>query len=400
MISELFTGGRAVGHAWLRTIQGRLHTTQRVASPLGDLRLPHLPAGHEVERDILDVFKKYRGEIDYTRAYRDGQRVDALELQVDGNWSSVLDVCRGNRVMLNICNLHREIPYLGEAASMISGALESNVRFDAFCSGPAMSATPVHYDYDNAFVMQAVGTKHWRCYDNLSDVHRHFGGYRVDQGTVGQKHFEKIMGPGDGIYIPGGTLHEAFTVGDSSIHFAIDLTPITPESSIGYLVRARVEDSQRGDAYEPYSAELARTTWERSRAALSAIQPQDLHEWHQRYLLWAAARYRRVSAKPYSRAGARGLKTAPGAWARLRTEGDEVRIDHQAFSNTVANSQPWTFEPAAVTLPAALGPLLESILANTNGGISVEDIDAVLDPDSTDLLAGALVQAGIVEVAA
>lgn len=400
MTTTLYRGSDAFDAPWLEVIKSRLHTERRVASPLSAMALPHMPDAATVERDILSVFRKFRGEHDYTRAYRNGAKLDALGLELDDEWTSILDACRHNAVMLNICNLHREIPYLGEAASMLSGALHAHVRLDAFCSGPGMAATPIHYDYDNAFVMQLVGTKHWRCYDNRSEVHVHFGGYKVDETAVGNKHFERVMARGDGIFIPGGTLHEAFTTHASSIHLAIDLSPITPDATVGDLIRSRLENLMKpGEAFESYTPEVAKTALQLTRDVVEGFKGDDILEWHQRYLLWAAAKYQRIAPRPYQGRRDGLLRLAPGAWARLRSGDGKVAVDYQAYNKAITTSLPWTFKPASVELPEAVRPILERIFS-THDGIGIAELDEILSPDSTDVLATVLIQAGLVEEAA
>jgi Cupin superfamily protein len=395
--TRLYRGGDAFHAPWLQTISNKLHTERRVAIALEGIAFPHMPDAETVERDILRVFRQYRGDHDYTRAYRKGSRLDPFDIEIDEGATSILDVCRHNAVMLNICNLHREIPYLGETASMLSGALHANVRLDAFCSGPGMAATPIHYDYDNAFVMQLVGTKHWRCYDNLSEIHVHFGGYKVDEKMVGDKHFEKVMAYGDGIFIPGGTLHEAYTTRESSIHLAIDLSPITPDATVGYLIRSRLEHLlQRGEAFEAYTPEVAQTTLRLTREVVNAFRSDDVHEWHQRYLLWAAAKYQRVVPQPYRGYRDGLIKLAPGGWARLRSGEGSVEIDYQAYSKAIVTSLPWTFKPASVALPEAVRPILERIFS-AREGVRIAELDENLSPDSTDILVKALIQIGLVE---
>lgn len=392
---KLYTGSHAVEAPWLETIRSRLLTKLRVATPLENLDFPYLPSAAEIERDILRVFRKYRGELDYTRAYRDGARVDALELQLSDDWTSILDACQHNRVMLNICNLHREIPYLGEAASMLSGALHANVRLDAFCSGPGMAATPVHYDYDNAFVMQLVGTKNWRCYDNLSEVHLHFGGYRVDPSAIGKTHFEKVMSRGDGIFIPGGTLHEAFTTESASIHFAIDLSPITCDATVGYLIRHKLEQKvAHGEEFRPYSEDTAKHMLELTCDAMSSATSSEFLEWHQRYLMWSASKYMRVEPIPYVGDRSNRVKIAPGAWARLIKGSESVKIDYQIYSKALVTSLPWTYQPASMELPAECALILERIFGSPHGS-NLSELDEMLSPESTDVLAGVLIQTGL-----
>lgn len=131
---ELITGAIGFEGAWLSTVKDHLHTSVLIGRPLEDLVFDFFPSNNQVLSDILDVFKKHRANVDVVRAYRNGNRVDPRLITVDDQWSTIIDACRGNHSLLNVCQLQRELPYVGELAAMLSGGLCCNVRIDAFCS--------------------------------------------------------------------------------------------------------------------------------------------------------------------------------------------------------------------------------------------------------------------------
>src|SRR5262249_6058704 len=139
-------------------------------------------------------------------------------LVVSDDWDSILDACGANRVLLNICHLQSQVPSIGEMAALFGAALGAEIRIDAFCSVANTSATPVHYDYDPAVIMQIHGTKEWRGYDNLSAVRFHFGGQKIEPGAQGPEHLNTVLKTREALFIPGGTIHAAFTTSDASVH--------------------------------------------------------------------------------------------------------------------------------------------------------------------------------------
>lgn len=395
---KFVSGVRGFNSPWLSTVQARLHTKTRLANPLKGVLFDFIPDDAQVLSDILGVFKRFRGELDYTRAYRDGKRVNALDLTMNEEWTSILDACGDNGVMLNICNLHREIPYIGELASMLAGALCSNIRIDAFCSTTNSSATPIHYDYDNAFVAQMIGSKNWRCYDSLSDVQFHFGGYRVEPGTVGDKHFEGVMRKGDGLYIPGGTLHHAFTTNEQSVHLAFDIDPIHPSDAFAELLQNRLrQHNKAGDAYEEYDIDRAASTGVHALSAINNLTANEMLEWHQRYRFWAASRYRRLSTNDIAdvRNRTQAWRLSPGAMFRSKLDGENLQIDYQTWVAAMADSRPSTYSPATAVLPAAVLPVLDMILQRPMG-FRLCDIDAFLEVESANVLVNALAGMGII----
>lgn len=395
---ELITGGSRWEAGWLQTVKAHLHTSTLVGRPLYDLRFDFFPSEEQLMADILQVFRRHRYNSDVSRAYRQGSRVESYTLTVDEGWSTIIDACRGNRVMVNVCQLQREIPYVGELAAMLSGALTCNVRIDAFCSAERTSATPIHYDYDNAFVAQVVGSKSWRCYDNLADVRLHFGGYRVDPKTVGPKHFEAVMSHGDGIFIPGGTLHEAFTTQDISVHLAIDLDPIAPaKAAASWLTGQLMELDVQGDAYHEMTVENSQSLRAKALADYGALSAHDVLRHNHTYRMWSQSGYARLAWQPLARDADRGLvfRLAPGSMFRMYMDGGALKMEYASHVPAAMSSHSWTFVPASATLPEGLKPVVEEIVRQP-GGFTLADVDEMVHPDSTHVLMNALGRMGIV----
>ncbi|STR44771.1 JmjC domain-containing protein [Iodobacter fluviatilis] len=395
---KLFTGEKGWKTSWLSTVKAHLHTSTLVGLPLENLQLDFFPDTDQLLADILDVFKRNRANLDISRGYQNGKRVESHQLILDETWTSIIEACRSNKVMLNICQLQREIPYIGELAAMLSGALCCNVRIDAFCSAEGMAATPIHYDYDNAFVVQMVGSKNWRCYDNLAKVRFHFGGYQVDPSTVGPKHLEIVMNPGDGIFIPGGTLHEAFTTDDISVHLAIDLDPILPvKATASWMTGKLLAIGQLGDAHHELTLDNVEALRSHAIAEYSGMTAESMLYQNHTYRLWSQSTYIRIPWKPLDRNTKRtqSFCLAPGAMFRMASDEEALKIEYATHVPAAATAHSWTFLPASASLPVNIQPILETVIQQSHG-FTLEDIDKMINPDSTHVLMNALGRMGII----
>lgn len=398
-LGALVSGARARRAEWLSTIQSRLWTRQRVASRLSDVHFDFFPAREVIETDILRVFEKFAGNDDYVRAYRIGKKVGWRDLAFEADWQSILDACAANQVMLNVCQLQREIPYIGELASMLTGALDSHVRIDAFCSQPDTAATPIHYDYDNAFVVQLIGSKEWRCYDNRSDIHLHFGGYRVEPDSIGPSHFEGHMVPGDGIFIPGGTLHEAFTTREASIHLAIDLDPVDAAEPFAAWIKGCIGSSHQPahERHQPQGLPESEALRARALDLLQAASPEVIADAHQRHVMWTTRTYRRMQhhfANDGLSNRSHRVRLAPGALFRLGSQDSELIVEFAGHLPQAASSHSWSFEPASARLPIGVLPTME-LVARSTDWVTLGDLDELLSPDGTDVLVSVLHAWGI-----
>ncbi|KAL3692925.1 hypothetical protein R1sor_006576 [Riccia sorocarpa] len=83
-----------------------------------------------------------------------------------------------------------------------------------------------HYDDIEAFVLQTEGKKRWRCYKprSLDDVLPKFSSPDFSQEEIGEPILDEILGPGDLLYMPRGTIHQAEATSDThSLHITVSV---------------------------------------------------------------------------------------------------------------------------------------------------------------------------------
>ncbi|BBN05819.1 protein-L-histidine (3S)-3-hydroxylase / [histone H3]-trimethyl-L-lysine4/36 demethylase [Marchantia polymorpha subsp. ruderalis] len=83
-----------------------------------------------------------------------------------------------------------------------------------------------HYDDIEAFVLQTEGKKRWRCYRprSLDDVLPRFSSPDFSQDDIGDPILDEILEPGDLLYMPRGTIHQAEATSDThSLHITVSV---------------------------------------------------------------------------------------------------------------------------------------------------------------------------------
>ncbi|XP_072901680.1 ribosomal oxygenase 2 isoform X2 [Hemitrygon akajei] len=97
----------------------------------------------------------------------------------------------------------------------------SLVGSNVYITPPDSQGLPPHYDDVEVFILQLEGEKHWRLYKPTNPLAREYSTEAEDR--IGSPTHEFILKPGDLLYFPRGTIHQADTpVGGSySTHITI-----------------------------------------------------------------------------------------------------------------------------------------------------------------------------------
>jgi len=77
-----------------------------------------------------------------------------------------------------------------------------------------------HHDDVEVFVCQLEGSKRWRLYKPIDPLAEGCSG-DLDRHLIGQPHIEVVLEPGDLLYMPRGTIHEAMAQEELSSHLTI-----------------------------------------------------------------------------------------------------------------------------------------------------------------------------------
>ncbi|XP_078264813.1 ribosomal oxygenase 2 [Rhinoraja longicauda] len=97
----------------------------------------------------------------------------------------------------------------------------SLVGSNVYITPPDSQGLPPHYDDVEVFILQLEGEKHWRLYKPTNPLAREYSTEAEDR--IGSPTHEFILKPGDLLYFPRGTIHQADTPagGSYSTHITI-----------------------------------------------------------------------------------------------------------------------------------------------------------------------------------
>ncbi|XP_055923296.1 bifunctional lysine-specific demethylase and histidyl-hydroxylase NO66 [Eupeodes corollae] len=100
------------------------------------------------------------------------------------------------------------------------------VGSNAYLTPPNSQGFAPHYDDIEAFVLQIEGRKRWKLYNprNKKEELPRFSSENFSQNQIGKPILEKVLMPGDILYFPRGTIHQAFTEpGFHSLHITLSV---------------------------------------------------------------------------------------------------------------------------------------------------------------------------------
>lgn len=100
------------------------------------------------------------------------------------------------------------------------------VGANAYLTPPNSQGFAPHYDDIEAFVLQIEGRKRWKLYKprSKSEQWPRFSSRNFKQDEIGKPILEEVLQPGDILYFPRGTIHQAFTEpGYHSLHITLSV---------------------------------------------------------------------------------------------------------------------------------------------------------------------------------
>ncbi|XP_039600377.1 ribosomal oxygenase 2 isoform X1 [Polypterus senegalus] len=96
----------------------------------------------------------------------------------------------------------------------------SLVGSNVYITPPASQGLPPHYDDVEVFILQLEGEKHWRLYNPTVPLAHEYS--LESENQIGKPTHEFTLKPGDLLYFPRGTIHQADT--PAGIHHSTHLT--------------------------------------------------------------------------------------------------------------------------------------------------------------------------------
>jgi ribosomal protein L16 Arg81 hydroxylase len=138
-------------------------------------------------------------------------------------------------------------PGLAAVAHALETALESRVQGNLYCSSRQRQAFPSHFDTHDVYALHVEGEKLWRIYEGRLDhpvSHPTFKGQPASfhESSKGRVAAEILLRPGDLLYIPRGTYHDAIAQTDGTVHVAFGAVAVIGLDMVSGLFERALQD--------------------------------------------------------------------------------------------------------------------------------------------------------------
>jgi ribosomal protein L16 Arg81 hydroxylase len=121
-------------------------------------------------------------------------------------------------------------PPLRELVENVERCLVGMCDGNVYLTPPAKPGFPPHFDITDVFVVQCIGKKHWRIYDdytNKAELPLPNAGWEPERFKPTSPPRDFVLAAGDVLYLPRGVMHEAFCTDRESMHVTIGLASFT-----------------------------------------------------------------------------------------------------------------------------------------------------------------------------
>jgi hypothetical protein len=277
--------------------------------------------------------------------------------------------------------LHLTNPAVGAFCRSLEETLGHPAQANAYYTPRAAQGLPVHHDTHDVFVLQVSGRKRWLVYEPVLELPLKNQRYSPELGEPGEPVEDRVLKPGDMLYLPRGWLHEALTSDTDSLHLTVGVNVVTRLDA----VRAALEEC--GEDVE------FRRSWQSGNGGdelLEALRERLAPDDVQRRARDQLVRKRRPIRE--------------GQLAQLRALDDlrpETELERRptVLADLVERdgSAALVFEGRELTFPAHARDEVVAI-ADSEGPFSVSDLPGSLDDEGRLVLARRLVREGFLRI--
>ena len=123
--------------------------------------------------------------------------------------------------------IHRRWAPLAQLCRALSADLTAVVQVNGYLTPAGNQGFATHYDTHDVLIAQVHGSKHWRLYDSPRQLPETNEFWAAPPGGAGRPARELDLRPGDLLYLPRGTLHDATSNDAASLHLTIGVHPVT-----------------------------------------------------------------------------------------------------------------------------------------------------------------------------
>lgn len=165
------------------------------------------------------------------RIVRDGKETPIAELvgeDASGYAHAVESVYAEYRkgATVNLLFLEQQWSPLSRLCHSLSEVLNAMFHVNVYLTPAGTRGLSEHYDTHDVFVAQVYGSKRWRLYSSPMRLPLKTQRYARPEEGVGEPIADFTLRPGDLLYMPRGTVHEAVSNETASLHLTIGVSPM------------------------------------------------------------------------------------------------------------------------------------------------------------------------------
>jgi hypothetical protein len=165
-----------------------------------------------------------------------GETVSGLEAILN-------DMREGSTLVLD--QLHNREPKLGLLCRLLAQELGHSFQTNLYLTPPNGQGFTPHWDNHDVFILQVVGSKHWRI-ENGRRIFPAKGDTMGEDGRELQGELDSFtLEQGDLIYIPRGFVHAAECGSEPSLHITLGVIPAFLEDLLQVAIKAAVKRDER-----------------------------------------------------------------------------------------------------------------------------------------------------------
>ena len=191
--------------------------------------------------ELNAILEQHRLTPPRLKLFRDGQAIDPAHYLTPAMFGVprldagglAISLAQGASLILD--DVQELSPRVRELMHNFQDALHTDAFANLYAGWHTQKAFHVHWDAQEAVVLQLFGRKRWKVY-RPSRLHPLKNDLEPPPQPSGAPAWEGILSDGDVLYIPRGWWHEAFPLDEPSLHLTVSLTPPTGMDYLGWAI--------------------------------------------------------------------------------------------------------------------------------------------------------------------
>ena len=192
--------------------------------------------------------------------FHDGHLMRLADVQKKSG-KSCLDVvvdhfCDGSTIRIR--DVEKSDDQVSQFVSEVQRYFAAQSQVNLYLTPPTKTGFPPHFDITDVFIVQCLGRKEWKIYQDYSNkielpmMETNWDPDRFKPSASAETH---TLCAGDVLYLPRGVMHEAFCGDRESMHLTVSIVPLTFADLIAKVLRAAAEADVEFRRRVPWSIE-------------------------------------------------------------------------------------------------------------------------------------------------